>query len=70
MELNREAVQELMDERFGGNYSRFSKALGVSPSYVHKVLTKEKKCGVKFYSGIINWCLKHDVEYTKYIFLN
>ncbi|GEQ22115.1 hypothetical protein CBU02nite_26210 [Clostridium butyricum] len=69
MELNKNALIELMNNKFNGSYTKLAKALGIDVAYVYRVLVKERNCGAKFYSCIIQWCNSNDEDYNKYIFL-
>jgi energy-converting hydrogenase A subunit M len=69
MKLNKHALERLLYEHFGGNFTRLSKELRIDVSHVHKVIEKEKGCGAKFLNSIIRWCQENDKDYREFIFL-
>lgn len=69
MNLNKAALQHLMDERFDSSYTRLSKAIGVDVAHVYRVLVKNSTPGLKFFNGLMNWCTDNQLDYRKYIFL-
>lgn len=69
MRLNKAALTDLLNTKFNGNFTKFSKELGLNVAYVYRVLEKDRNCGVKFYSCVIQWCKDNDVDYNQYIFL-
>lgn len=69
MRLNKEALNKVLYEEYGGNYSRFSRELRLDVAYVYKVLVKDKNCGTKFFSSVMKWCNDNGRDFNNYIFL-
>jgi len=69
MNLNKSALQDLMDERFNRSYTKLSKAIGVDVAHVYRVLVKNNTPGIKFFNGIIKWCTDNQIDYREFIYL-
>jgi hypothetical protein len=69
MKLNKVAMINLLYERFNGNFSRLARELGLDVAYVYRVLEKNRNCGAKFFSNIMLWCTKNNLDYKRFIFL-
>jgi len=70
MELNRPALDRLLNEKYDNNYAWLAWDLKIDVAYVYSVLVNGKKCGELFYHNIIRWCDENDIDYTEYIFLS
>ena len=70
MEVNIEALEKLMIERFQGNQTAFAEATGLERTHVNKVFkNKGKGAGAMFCGAIIKFCNDNNLDYQKYIFL-
>lgn len=69
MELNVEAIKSLIEKETGGNISKFSKMIGVSPDHLYQALFYKKSGGAKISGAIISFCESHNLDFRKYIFL-
>lgn len=72
MEINTEALRELINENFRGNVSWFAEEIKVDKRYISALLNHKRKTNSnKIIVGIIIYCKKHNLNYEKYvIFLN
>ena len=70
MEVNIEAIAELIKERFRNNKTWFAEEMGINYSYLHLILNgKRKPTSDKFCNAIIQYCKNNNLDYRKYIFL-
>ncbi|MCB2295770.1 hypothetical protein LGK95_20045 [Clostridium algoriphilum] len=69
MDLNKCALQLLMDERFNFSYTKLFKAIGVDVAHVYRVLVKNNTPGIKFFNGINKWCTDNQIDYREYVLL-
>lgn len=70
MELNMEALSELLEERFDNNQAKMARILGVSKYQLNTVLRNNgRKAGKKFLGAIIKFCDVNEYDFHKYIFL-
>lgn len=68
MEVNVEAIQELINEKFRGNVSWFAEEIQVDKTYVASILNHKREAkSNKFIVGIINYCKKNNLDYESYI---
>lgn len=68
MEVNVEAIQELIDEKFRGNVSWFADEIQVDKAYIASILNYKRDAkSNKFIVGIINYCKKNNLNYENYI---
>ena len=71
MNVNVEALSELLKERFNNNQTKMAKAFGVSRYQLNTVLRKNGKgAGADFCGAVINWCECNGIYYKNYIFLS
>lgn len=71
MEVNIEALEELLEKKFNGNQTAFAENLGLERTHVNKVFkNKGKGAGAIFCGAIIKYCNNNRLDYQKYIFLN
>ena len=69
MRLNKEALNKVLYDEYEGNYSRFSRELGLDVAYVYRVLVKDRNCGTKFFSNVMKWCNEKGRDFNEFIFL-
>lgn len=70
MEVNIEALEKLLDNKFNGNQTAFAEATGLERTHVNKVFkNKGKGAGALFCGAIIKYCEKNNLDYREYIFL-
>ena len=67
MKVNRDKVRLLMQTYCAGNYNRFGRELGVSPSQVHRYLNTGVGGGKKLVGAIIKFCKSKGLEFDTYI---
>ncbi len=71
MEVNIEALEKLLKDKFNGNQTAFAEATGLERTHVNKVFkNKGKGAGAIFCGAIIKYCNENKLDYQKYIFLN
>lgn len=70
MELNMEALNELLEERFDNNQAKMARILGVSKYQLNIVLKNNgQHAGKKFLGALIKFCDTNEYDFRKYIFL-
>lgn len=70
MEVNIEALKQLLKEKFNGNQTAFAESMGIERTHVNKVFRNNGKgAGALFCGAIIKYCNKNNLDYEKYIFL-
>lgn len=68
MELNIEAVLELIKERFRNNKTYFAETIGVDPSYLNSVLNKKAiSHSPKICKRVKIYCEQNKLDVKKYI---
>lgn len=68
MEINIEAVLQLIKERFRNNKTFFAETIGVDPSYLNSVLNKKAiSHSPKICKGVKNYCEKNGLNSREYI---
>lgn len=68
MEINIEAVQQLVDERFRGNVSWFAEEIEVDKTYVAALLKHKREANSnKVIVGIIAYCKRNGLNHEKYV---
>lgn len=68
MEVNIEAIQGLIDEKFRSNVSWFADEIQVDKTYVASILKHKRNAkSNKLIVGIINYCKKNNLNYENYI---
>lgn len=71
MEINIQALEELLKKEFQGNQTAFAEATGLERTHVNKVFKNNGKgAGAIFCGAIIKYCNTNNLDYQKYIFLN
>lgn len=71
MEINIEALEELLENKFNGNQTLFAETIGLERSHVNKVFcNKGRGAGATFCGAIIKYCNNNNLDYQEYIFLN
>lgn len=71
MEVNIEALEQLLEEKFEGNQTAFAEATGLERTHVNKVFKNNGKgAGAIFCGAIIKYCNANNLDYQKYIFLS
>lgn len=66
---NIESINQLINNRFGGNKAAFAKAIGVTRPQVSMILNGGKGAGAAFFGGLIAYCEKEGLDFKDYIFL-
>lgn len=70
MEVNIEALEQLLKEKFNGNQTAFAESMGLERTHVNKVFRNNGKgAGAIFCGAIIKYCNNNNLDYEKYIFL-
>lgn len=70
MEVNIEALKELLKERFDGNQTVLAEEMKIERTHVNKVFKNNGKgAGATFCGAIIKYCNDNQLDYRKYIFL-
>lgn len=68
MEVNIEAINELIKAEYRGNQSWFAEELGINISYFNEIMNKKKSSkSNKICSALIKYCEKKKKNYKKYI---
>lgn len=68
MEVNIEAISELIKEEYRGNQSWFASDIEINISYLNGILNKKKSAqSNKMCLAIIKYCEKKKKDYKKYI---
>jgi len=69
MELNIEALEQLLKEEFDNNQTLFAETLGLERTHVNKVFRKKGKgAGAVFCGAILRYCKEKNIKEEKYIF--
>lgn len=66
MKPNVEAIKALIDEKFGGNRSRFAEAIGVDRTQVTRVLNEGVGIGKLFIGGMMKYCKANGLNFDDY----
>lgn len=66
MKLNREKMEQLLEER-GWNQVILAQKLGLDYSYVYRVMRGSRGIGKKFITGLMKMCDKEDLEFKEYV---
>lgn len=70
MEINIEAIINLLKERFEGNQAKMARVLGISRYQLNTILNNNgKHAGKKIIGSIIKYCDINELDFHKYIFL-
>lgn len=68
MQVNVEAIQQLIDTYFRGNIAWFADEIGVNRSYISSILNHKRKADSdKIIVGIIAYCKRNNLNYEKYV---
>lgn len=68
VEVNADAVQDLINEKFRGNVSWFADEIGVDKTYISAILKHEGKIdSYKTIVGIIAYCKKNNIDHERFI---
>lgn len=69
MEVNIEALEQLLAEEFNGNQTAFAQTFGLERTHVNKVFrNKGKGAGALFCGAILKYCKEKNINDEKYIF--
>ena len=69
MNVNIDALKQLIKEKFNGNMAEFSREIQIDYSYINQILNNHKpSTSKKLCDNIIRFCKKNNLKYTKYIF--
>ena len=69
MDINKQNVKTLIDEKFNGSMYKAAQTLGVSYSGIFKIMKSDRKAGKKTITSIIKYCQDNGLDYERYIFL-
>lgn len=69
MKPNLNTIKKLVEEKFSGNKSLFSKAIGVERSHISHILSSGNGAGAQFFGGLLEFCEKENLNFKEYIFL-
>lgn len=70
MKINIRKLEELIQEKFNGNKTKFAENIGISREYVSKILNdKSENNSAKFCNALILYCENNKLDYKDYIFL-
>lgn len=70
MEINIEALKQLLQDRFEGNQAKMSRVLGINRYQLNTIFNNNGKCaGKKIIGSIIKYCDTNELDFHKYIFL-
>ena len=70
MEINVEALNILLKERFNSNQAKMARVLGVDKPQLNRILKNNGKgAGKKFFGGLIKYCDFNELDFHGYISL-
>ncbi len=70
MELNKlKFVNNILGRKFKNNQRQCANEIGISPSYVNKIVNKDTLVGVKFLGKFKIYCKNNNIDFDEYIFL-
>lgn len=70
MEINMEAINQLLENRFDGNQAKMARVLKISRYQLNTIISNNgKKAGKKFIAAILKYCDANEIDFHKYIFL-
>ncbi len=67
MILNKVEFEKLLNEKFEKNYTRCSEALNINVSTISRIMSNENKPGTKFFTNLVNYCNKNNLNYNNFI---
>ncbi len=68
MEINIEALSNLLKEKFNNNQTVFAQEVGIDRTHVNKVFKNNGKgAGAMFCGAIIKYCNENNLNYKDYI---
>jgi hypothetical protein len=67
MKIRQDKVKELMDIYEYGNYNRFSKAMGLDPSHLHRFINTGVGGGKKLFLALMAYCKEKGLDISDYI---
>lgn len=68
MQLDIEAISQLIKEKFRNNKTAFAEEIGVNRAYLNLVLNKKAiSHSPKICDGVIKYCKRNKLNYNKYI---
>ena len=67
MIANRDKITQLMSIYCAGNYNRFGRELGLSPSHLHRYLNTGVGGGKKLAGAVIKFCKQKGLDFEEYI---
>ena len=69
MEINIEALINLLKDRFEGNQAKMARVFGISRYQLNTILKMNGKCaGKKIIGSIIKYCDTNELDFHEYIF--
>jgi len=68
LKVNLEALKELAFKN-GWSVPELAKHIGISYSYLFRVLKGQKKGGSKLFAGLYRLCAEHDLDFGALVFL-
>lgn len=70
MKINIPKIEELIQDRFYNNKTKFAETVGISREYVSMLLNEKKDSNsAKACNAIILYCENNDLDYREYIYL-
>lgn len=69
MQINIEALERLLRNRFEGNQAKMARVLGISRYQLNAVFKSGKCAGKKIIGSIIKYCDINELNFHEYIFL-
>jgi len=70
MEININALNQLLKDRFDNNQAKMARVLGVSRYQLNTIINKNgKSAGKKIIAAILKYCDINEIDYHEYIFL-
>ena len=70
MELNLEAIKELVKDRFRGKLTYLANELDIDYSYLNQVINgKRSPTSKKICNKVIKYCINNGLDYQKYVFV-
>lgn len=67
MNTTKEAIQQLVEEQFDGNYNKCARTLELAPSTIWRIANGNCSAGIKVITNIIKYCNQKNIKYEKYI---
>ena len=70
MEINMEAIKQLLEDRFDGNQAKMARVLKINRYQLNTIINNNgKKAGKKIITAILKYCDTNELDFHKFIFL-